>query len=45
MRQQLVDAREAAEKAQAVAVVNQQHIYAIEKNIATILAALATKEN
>lgn len=45
MRQQLVDAREAAEKAQAIAAVNQQHIYAIEKDVAAILTALATKEN
>jgi len=40
MRQQLVDARAAAERAQAIATVNQQHIFSMEKKLEAIAAKL-----
>lgn len=52
MRQQLVDAREAAERAVAIATENQRRVgnlhTAVDKRLAAIeaaLTALATKEN
>jgi N-acetylmuramoyl-L-alanine amidase-like protein len=40
MRQQLVDARAAAERAQAIATVNQQHLFTMEKTIDALTAKL-----
>ena len=40
MRQQLVDARAAAERAQAIATVNQQHIFSMEEKLNAIAAKL-----
>ncbi len=40
MRQQLVDARAAAERAQAIATVNQQHIFSMEKTLDALAAKL-----
>jgi hypothetical protein len=40
MRQQLVDARAAAERAQAIATVNQQHLFSMETNIGALTAKL-----
>jgi len=40
MRQQLVDARAAAERAQAIATVNQQHIRTMAENVGSLVTTL-----